>query len=104
MSSGQMIAKLQGDRPTRCCPRGIVLEWTDLSYQQVTQSNAAVIVFPARRDAGVPGGWPPCTKVGTLPLAVILIVAGVHVARPLLGVWLSGGDNKCVRAGRAWWY
>jgi len=36
MSSGQMIAKLQ-EIAHKVLPRGIVLEWTDLSYQQVTQ-------------------------------------------------------------------
>jgi len=91
MSSGQMIAKLQ-QIAHKVLPRGIVLEWTDLSYQQVTQSNAAVIVFPLAVMlaflvlAALYESW-------TLPLAVILIVP-VCMCAALLGVWLSGGDNN----------
>ena len=91
MSSGQMIAKLQ-EIAHKVLPRGIVLEWTDLSYQQVTQSHAAVIVFPLAVMlaflvlAALYESW-------TLPLAVILIVP-VCMCAALLGVWLSGGDNN----------
>ena len=91
MSSGQMIAKLQ-EIAHKVLPRGIVLEWTDLSYQQVTQSNSAVIVFPLAVMlaflvlAALYESW-------TLPLAVILIVP-VCMCAALLGVWLSGGDNN----------
>ena len=45
LSSGQVITKLSSVA-AEVLPRGITLEWTDLSYQQVTQGNAAVIVFP----------------------------------------------------------
>jgi multidrug efflux pump len=91
MSSGQMIAKLQ-ETANKVLPRGIKLEWTDLSYQQVTQSNAAVIVFPLAVMlaflvlAALYESW-------TLPLAVILIVP-VCMCAALLGVWLSAGDNN----------
>ena len=91
MSSGQTIAKLQ-ELANKVLPRGITLEWTDLSYQQVTQSNAAVIVFPLSVMlaflvlAALYESW-------TLPLAVILIVP-VCMCAALLGVWLSGGDNN----------
>jgi multidrug efflux pump len=73
-------------------PRGIVLEWTDLSYQQVTQSHAAAVVFPLAVMlaflvlAALYESW-------TLPLAVILIVP-VCMCAALLGVWLTGGDNN----------
>jgi biotin carboxyl carrier protein len=73
-------------------PRGIVMEWTDLSYQQVTQSRAAAIVFPLSILlaflvlAALFESW-------TLPLAVILMVP-VCMCAALLGVWLTGGDNN----------
>jgi multidrug efflux pump len=73
-------------------PRGIELEWTDLSYQQVTQSDAAMIVFPVAVTlvflvlASLYESW-------TLPLAVILIVP-VCMCSALFGVWLMGGDNN----------
>ncbi|AZD30215.1 efflux RND transporter permease subunit [Pseudomonas chlororaphis] len=91
LSSGQVIAKLQ-EIAARVLPRGITLEWTDLSYQQVTQSHAAAVVFPLAVMlvflvlAALYESW-------TLPLAVILIVP-VCMLAALSGVWLSGGDNN----------
>ncbi|KWH32083.1 efflux RND transporter permease subunit [Burkholderia stagnalis] len=91
MSSSQAIAKLQ-QIAKEVLPPGITLEWTDLSYQQVTQSNAAIVVFPLAVMlvflvlASLYESW-------TLPLAVILIVP-VCMCAALFGVWLSGGDNN----------
>src|SRR5262249_38800065 len=45
LSSAETIAKLN-EIARQVLPRGIELEWTDLSYQQVIQSNAAIISFP----------------------------------------------------------
>ncbi|MFT0869624.1 efflux RND transporter permease subunit [Pseudomonas sp. CAM1A] len=91
MSSGEVIAKLQAIA-ARTLPRGIELEWTDLSYQQVTQANTAAIVFPLAVMlaflvlAALYESW-------TLPLAVILIVP-ICMFAALSGVWLVGGDNN----------
>jgi multidrug efflux pump len=73
-------------------PRGMQIEWTDLSYQQATQGDAALIVFPIAVLlafvvlAALYESW-------TLPLAVILIVP-MTLLSALVGVWLSGGDNN----------
>ncbi len=73
-------------------PNGMQLEWTDLSYQQVTQGNAALVVFPLAVMlaflvlAALYESW-------TLPLAVILIVP-MCLLSAMLGVWLSGGDSN----------
>ena len=54
-------------------PNGMNIEWTDLSFQQATQGNTALIVFPVAVLlaflvlAALYESW-------TLPLAVILIV------------------------------
>ncbi len=91
LSSGQVIAKLS-EIAAEVLPRGIALEWTDLSYQQVTQGNAAIIVFPLSIMlvflvlAALYESW-------TLPLAVILIVP-VCMCAALFGIWLAGGDNN----------
>ena len=91
LSSAQVIAKLT-EIAERVLPRGIELEWTDLSYQQVTQSHAALIVFPLAVLlvflvlASLYESW-------TLPLAVILIVP-MCMCSALFGVWLTGGDNN----------
>ncbi|WP_025039696.1 efflux RND transporter permease subunit [Nitrosospira briensis] len=90
-SSGQVIARLK-EIAGEILPDGMMLEWTDLSYQQVTQSNAKLIVFPLAVMlaflvlAALYESW-------TLPLAVILIVP-VCMCAALLGVWLTGGDNN----------
>jgi multidrug efflux pump len=91
LSSGQAITRLK-EIAGQTLPDGMMLEWTDLSYQQVTQSNAKLIVFPLAVMlaflvlAALYESW-------TLPLAVILIVP-VCMCAALLGVWLTGGDNN----------
>ncbi|MCG7588903.1 MULTISPECIES: multidrug efflux RND transporter permease subunit [unclassified Halomonas] len=73
-------------------PPGMALEWTDLSYQQSTQGNAAMIVFPLSILlvflvlAALYESW-------TLPLAVILIVP-MSMLAALIGVWFGSGDNN----------
>jgi multidrug efflux pump len=73
-------------------PPGMTLEWTDLSFQQANQGNAALIVFPLSLLlvflvlAALYESW-------TLPLAVILIVPMAMFAA-LTGVRLTGGDNN----------
>ncbi len=73
-------------------PNGMNIEWTDLSYQQSTQGNAALIVFPMSILlaflvlAALYESW-------TLPLAVILIVP-MTMLSALFGVWITGGDNN----------
>ncbi|RUR46302.1 efflux RND transporter permease subunit [Vreelandella populi] len=73
-------------------PPGMALEWTDLSYQQSTQGNAAMVVFPLSILlvflvlAALYESW-------TLPLAVILIVP-MSMLSALIGVWFGGGDNN----------
>ncbi|MGQ9426690.1 efflux RND transporter permease subunit [Gilvimarinus sp. F26214L] len=73
-------------------PPGMEFEWTDLSYQQATQGDAALVVFPLAILlvflvlAALYESW-------TLPLAVILIVP-MCMLSALLGVWFGGGDNN----------
>ncbi|HGE8462437.1 multidrug efflux RND transporter permease subunit SdeB [Serratia nevei] len=73
-------------------PNDMNIQWTDLSYQQSTQGNAALVVFPVAvllaflALAALYESW-------TLPLAVILIVP-MTMLSALFGVWLTGGDNN----------
>lgn len=73
-------------------PDGMTFEWTDLSYQQTTQGNAALVVFPLAILlvflvlAALYESW-------TLPLAVILIVP-MCMLSALIGVWFGDGDNN----------
>jgi multidrug efflux pump len=91
LSSAEAMAKLKELAP-HILPNGMSLEWTDLSFQQATQGNAALVVFPLAVLlaflvlAALYESW-------TLPLAVILIVP-MTLLSALFGVWLTGGDNN----------
>jgi hydrophobe/amphiphile efflux-1 (HAE1) family protein len=73
-------------------PNGFGYEWTDLTFQQKSAGNTALLVFPicvmlvflilsAQYES-----W-------ALPLAVILIVP-MCLLSAMLGVWLKGSDNN----------
>jgi len=91
MSSAQALSVV-GGIASQALPKGMGFEWSDLSYQQVTQGNAALIVFPLSVLlvflvlAALYESW-------TLPLAIILIVP-MCVLFSLFGVWFMGGDNN----------
>jgi len=91
MSSAEAMAAITQLAP-QVLPDGMTMEWTDLSFQQATQGNAALVVFPLAVLlvflvlAALYESW-------TLPLAVILIVPMTLLAA-LTGVWLTGGDNN----------
>lgn len=91
LSSGEAMTKIAA-LAQQVLPNGMNIEWTDLSYQQSTQGNTAIIVFPVAVLlaflvlAALYESW-------TLPLAVILIVP-MTMLSALVGVWLTGGDNN----------
>jgi multidrug efflux pump len=96
MSSAEAMEKLE-ELAAQVLPNGMAVEWTDLSYQQATQGNAAFIIFPLAVLlaflvlAALYESW-------TLPLAVILIVP-MTMLSALLGVWLTGDNNVFVQVG-----
>jgi multidrug efflux pump len=85
MSSAQALAKVR-EMAGRMLPNGMTFEWTGLTYQQVTQGNAAFFVFPMcvllvfLVLAALYESW-------SLPLAVILIVP-VAMLAAMGGIWL----------------
>ena len=91
LSSTEAMTQLEG-MSKQILPNGMNIEWTDLSFQQATQGNTALIVFPVAVLlaflvlAALYESW-------TLPLAVILIVP-MTMLSALFGVWLTGGDNN----------
>ncbi|MBS0217399.1 MAG: multidrug efflux RND transporter permease subunit [Proteobacteria bacterium] len=91
LSSAQAMAVMEGTAE-KVLPNGMNIEWTDLSYQQVMQGKAALVIFPLAILlvflvlAALYESW-------TLPLAVILIVP-MCLLSALLGVKLTGGDNN----------
>jgi multidrug efflux pump len=91
LSSAQALAVVDAVAP-QVLPAGMAYEWTDLSYQQVTQGNAAIfavllaVLLAFLVLAALYESW-------TLPLAIILIVP-MCMLSALIGVWLLGGDNN----------
>ncbi|QOY21862.1 efflux RND transporter permease subunit [Xanthomonas citri] len=89
-SSAQTMEVLT-DLAARVLPAGMSFEWAEMSYQQATQSNSAIIIFPVAVMlvflvlAALYESW-------TLPLAVVLIVP-LCMLSALVGVWITGGDN-----------
>lgn len=90
-SSGQaeaLITKLADEN----LPKGMSMEWTELTYQRILAGNTAVYVYPlclllvflvlaAQYESF------------RLPLAIILIVP-MCLLFAITGVWLKGGDNN----------
>jgi len=85
MSSSQALAKVQ-ELAGRMLPNGMVFEWTGLTYQQVIQGRAGLLIFPIcvllvfLVLAALYESW-------ALPLAVILIVPMAMLAA-MSGIWL----------------
>jgi multidrug efflux pump subunit AcrB len=90
-SSGQaesLMAKLASEN----LPKGMTMEWTDLTFQRILAGNTAVYVFPlcillvflvlaAQYESF------------RLPFAIILIVP-MCLLFAIAGVWLKGSDNN----------
>ncbi len=90
-SSGQAEA-LMTRLANETLPKGLALEWTELTYQRILAGNSAVYVFPlcillvflvlaAQYESF------------RLPLAIILIVP-MCLLFGIAGVWLKGSDNN----------
>ncbi len=91
VSSGDAI-RLMTDLAEKVLPRGIRIEWTELSLLQILAGNTAVYIFPLcvlmmfLVLAAQYESW-------SLPLAIILIVP-MCLLFAILGVWLRGLDNN----------
>jgi multidrug efflux pump len=95
LSSTDALAKLKA-MSEQVLPRGMSIEWTGLTYQQVTQGNTALFVFPLcvllvyLVLSALYESW-------SLPLAIILIVpmcllsaiGGTWLVNFIHGLWLA---------------
>jgi multidrug efflux pump len=90
-SSGQAEA-LMSKIAQENLPKGMAMEWTELTYQRILAGNTAIYVYPlclllvflvlaAQYESF------------RLPLAIILIVP-MCLLFAITGVWLQGGDNN----------
>ncbi len=90
-SSGQAEALMAGIA-AETLPKGMMMEWTDLTYQRILAGNTAVYVYPlclllvflvlAAQYESL-----------RLPLAIILIVP-LCLLFAIAGVWWKGSDNN----------
>lgn len=91
VSSGEAIAAMESILKATL-PEGFGHEWTDLSFQQIQEGQAGLLVFPLAVLlaflvlAAQYNSW-------TLPLAALAVVPTVLLSA-LAGVWLTGGDNN----------
>jgi multidrug efflux pump len=90
-SSGQAEAIME-KLAAESLPKGLVLDWTDLTYQKILAGNTGMLVFPisillvflvlaAQYESF------------RLPFAVLLIVP-MALLSAMIGVWLVDGDNN----------
>ncbi len=90
-SSGQSTAAMERVLQATL-PNGYSYEWTELTFQQKSTANTAVLVFPLcvllvfLILAAQYESW-------SLPLAIILIVP-MCLLSSMTGVWLTGSDNN----------
>jgi len=85
LSSSEALVRVR-EVADQVLPRGMAVEWTGLTYQQVTQGNAALFVFPLCVLlvyfvlSALYESW-------SLPLAIILIVP-MCLLSAMGGIWL----------------
>jgi multidrug efflux pump len=90
--SANQAVQVAGDLARQILPSGMSFEWTGLTFQQVNQGKAALIVFPLcvllvwLVLAALYESW-------TLPLSVILIVPTCLLSA-LGGIWLTNWFNQ----------
>ncbi|WP_035611635.1 efflux RND transporter permease subunit [Haloferula sp. BvORR071] len=90
-SSGQAEALIEQLAKTEL-PKGVAMEWTDLTYQRIIAGNTGLLIFPlsillvflvlaAQYESF------------RLPFAVLLIVP-MALLSAMVGVWMTDGDNN----------
>ncbi|NVB85549.1 MAG: efflux RND transporter permease subunit [Kofleriaceae bacterium] len=90
MSSAEAITAVQ--EAAKALPPGFSYEWTDLSFQQVSEGGANLVVFPLAILlvflvlAALYESW-------VMPLAIMLIVP-LCILAALVGVHYAGGDRN----------
>jgi multidrug efflux pump len=77
-------------------PRGFAIEWTNLTYQEVTQGSSAILVFPLcvllvfLVLAGLYESWSlPLAIILIVPLCLLSAIGGVWLVNFVHGLWLA---------------
>ncbi len=95
LSSTDGLAKLSA-LAEQALPRGMSIEWTGLTYQQVMQGNAALLVFPLcvllvyLVLAALYESWSlPLAIILIVPLCLLSAIGGMWLINFLHGLWLA---------------
>ncbi|MBM4220017.1 MAG: efflux RND transporter permease subunit [Gammaproteobacteria bacterium] len=95
LSSTDGLAKLAAVAG-QVLPRGMSIEWTGLTYQQITQGNTALLVFPLcvllvyLVLAALYESWSlPLAIILIVPLCLLSAIGGMWLINFLHGLWLA---------------
>jgi len=94
-SSADGLAKLR-EIADQSLPRGMAIEWTGLTYQQVMQGNSALLVFPLCVLlvyfvlAALYESWSlPLAIILIVPLCLLSAIGGIWLINLVHGLWLA---------------
>ncbi|HEX9706954.1 MAG TPA: multidrug efflux RND transporter permease subunit [Steroidobacteraceae bacterium] len=95
LSSADALVKVQAIAEQQL-PRGMAIEWTGLTYQQVTQGNTALFVFPLcvllvyMVLAALYESWSlPLAIILIVPLCLLSAIGGTWLINFIHGLWLA---------------
>ena len=95
LSSSEALVRVQ-QVAEQVLPRGMAVEWTGLTYQQVTQGNAALFVFPLcvllvyMVLAALYESWSlPLAIILIVPLCLLSAIGGIWLVNFIHGLWLA---------------
>ena len=95
LSSSDGLAQLSA-MAEQILPRGLDIEWTGLTYQQVTQGNTALFVFPLcvllvyLVLAALYESWSlPLAIILIVPLCLLSAIGGIWLVNFIHGLWLA---------------
>jgi multidrug efflux pump len=94
LSSTEALGKVQ-EIADQQLPRGMAIEWTGLTYQQVTQGNTALFVFPLcvllvyMVLSALYESWSlPLAIILIVPLCLLSAIGGTWLINTIHGLWL----------------
>jgi multidrug efflux pump len=95
LSSSEALEKVRAIAE-QVLPRGMAVEWTGLTYQQVTQGNSALFVFPLcvllvyLVLAALYESWSlPLAIILIVPLCLLSAIGGTWLVNTIHGLWLA---------------
>ncbi|MGH8251802.1 MAG: efflux RND transporter permease subunit [Steroidobacteraceae bacterium] len=100
LSSTEALAKVRAISEQQL-PRGMAIEWTGLTYQQVTQGNTAMFVFPLcvllvyMVLAALYESWSlPLAIILIVPLCLLSAIGGTWLINFIHGLWLAVSPSE----------